>query len=64
MSQHITIHGDGVKDVAFEVDNCRGIFERAVAKGAKVIKEPWEEVDEYGSVVMATIRTVINHIKL
>lgn len=58
MGDHQNMHGDGVKDVAFEVDNCRAIFEKAVEKGAKVIKEPWEETDEYGTVVMATIRTV------
>ena len=30
--------------------------------GAKGVKEPWEEKDEHGSVVMATVQTVsYNH---
>lgn len=32
--QHVSIHSDGVKDVAFAVDSARGIYEKAVARGA------------------------------
>jgi 4-hydroxyphenylpyruvate dioxygenase len=54
------MHGDAVKDVAFTVSDCKGIFEQAVKKGAKVIKEPWTEKDDFGQVTMATIATVIH----
>ncbi|KAI8913282.1 Glyoxalase/Bleomycin resistance protein/Dihydroxybiphenyl dioxygenase [Gorgonomyces haynaldii] len=55
---HLTMHGDAVKvDVAFTVDNCRGIYERAVARGAKSIRSPWEESDSNGTVIMATVAT-------
>ncbi|KAJ3364504.1 hypothetical protein GGF32_001604 [Allomyces javanicus] len=57
MCDHLAQHGDGVKDIAFEVDDVRGIFKAAVARGARVIREPWEEKDESGVVVMATIGT-------
>ncbi|CAG8457343.1 4538_t:CDS:2 [Ambispora gerdemannii] len=57
LGDHQTTHGDGVRDVAFTVDDCRGIFKHVVSRGAKVIKEPWEESDENGVVVMATIAT-------
>jgi len=50
-------HGDGVKDVALEVDDCRAVFDSAKANGAVVVKEPWEESDQFGTVVMATIQT-------
>ncbi len=30
----------------------------AVARGAKVIREPWEESDEGGTVTFATVQTV------
>ncbi|KAJ3083351.1 hypothetical protein HK102_001115 [Quaeritorhiza haematococci] len=50
-------HGDAVKDVAFAVDDCRAIYEKAVARGAKSIREPWTETDKHGTVVMATIAT-------
>lgn len=58
MARHITLHGDGVRDVAFAVDNVEAVFEAAVARGALVIKAPWTETDEHGSVTMATIATV------
>lgn len=58
MNDHLALHGDGVKDVAFEVDDVRGIWKAAVARGAKSIREPWVEQDENGSVVMATVATV------
>ncbi|KAI9216085.1 Glyoxalase/Bleomycin resistance protein/Dihydroxybiphenyl dioxygenase [Blastocladiella britannica] len=57
MSDHLALHGDGVKDVAFAVDDVRGIFSAAVARGAKVVRAPWVESDESGEVVMATIAT-------
>ncbi|KAJ3048019.1 hypothetical protein HK097_010965, partial [Rhizophlyctis rosea] len=50
-------HGDAVKDVAFSVNNCRAIWQKAVERGAKTVREPWEETDEHGTVVMATIAT-------
>ncbi|KAG9286922.1 hypothetical protein G9A89_000051 [Geosiphon pyriformis] len=54
---HQCVHGDGVKDVAFTVDDTRGIYADTIKRGAKSIKEPWEERDENGVVVMATIAT-------
>mmetsp|Transcript_424 Transcript_424/g.568 ORF Transcript_424/g.568 Transcript_424/m.568 type:complete len:187 (-) Transcript_424:667-1227(-) len=58
LGEHIVKHGDGVKDVAMAVDDCRAVFESAKANGATVVKEPWEESDQFGKVVMATIQTV------
>lgn len=52
-------HGDGVKDIAFTVLDCRGIYKRAMERGAKSVREPWEETDENGTVVFATVQTVI-----
>jgi 4-hydroxyphenylpyruvate dioxygenase len=49
--------GDGVKDVAFEVDNCRGIYEEAVKRGGVSVREPYELEDKDGKVVLATIQT-------
>lgn len=58
MSKHLNTHGDGVKDVAFRVSSCRSMFQKAVERGARVIREPWEESDANGTVIMATIATV------
>jgi 4-hydroxyphenylpyruvate dioxygenase len=32
-----------ITDVAFTVDNVRGIYEKAVERGATSVREPWEE---------------------
>ena len=40
---HLVLHGDAVKDVAFTVDDVRGIYNKAMARGARSIREPWEE---------------------
>eukprot|EP01094_Clydonella_sp_ATCC50884_P008103 TRINITY_DN173_c0_g1_i1.p1 TRINITY_DN173_c0_g1~~TRINITY_DN173_c0_g1_i1.p1 ORF type:complete len:382 (-),score=153.85 TRINITY_DN173_c0_g1_i1:857-2002(-) len=50
-------HGDAVRDVALQVDDCRYTFSKAQERGARVLKEPWEETDENGTVVMAVIAT-------
>lgn len=57
MSAHLVTHGDGVKDIAFAVADCRKVFDAAVARGAAVVAEPHTLSDEHGSVTLATIRT-------
>ncbi|KAI7881805.1 4-hydroxyphenylpyruvate dioxygenase [Lichtheimia hyalospora FSU 10163] len=57
MVNEIARRGDGVKDVAFTVTDCRAVYEKAIAKGAKSIKAPEEITDEDGTIVMATVAT-------
>ena len=57
IGEHLKLHGDGVKDVAFAVDDVRSLFEEAVKRGAEVIRDLTEESDEFGSVVLATVKT-------
>ncbi|KAI8894116.1 Glyoxalase/Bleomycin resistance protein/Dihydroxybiphenyl dioxygenase [Globomyces pollinis-pini] len=57
MGDHLVLHGDAVKDVAFTVDDVKGIYKKAVSRGAKSIREPWTETDEFGSVTRCTIAT-------
>jgi 4-hydroxyphenylpyruvate dioxygenase len=56
-ADHMRNHGDGVKDVAFRVENCRTTFDEAVARGAKVVRKPFELQDDHGKVVLASLRT-------
>lgn len=58
MGAHLLRHGDGVRDIAFSVEDLDAIFERAKERGAKVIHEPWEESDANGTVRFATVQTV------
>lgn len=48
-------HGDGVKDVAFTVDDAVGIYEKAVSRGAKSVSKPETLKDEDGEVIVATV---------
>ncbi|XP_026327167.1 4-hydroxyphenylpyruvate dioxygenase-like [Hyposmocoma kahamanoa] len=56
-NREISLHGDFVKDVAFQVENLDYIFNYAKKQGAVVVKDLWEEKDEFGVVRMATIKT-------
>lgn len=56
-SDHLSKHGDAVKDIAFSVENCEHTFNVAKSRGAKVVKEPYRLEDENGYVVLATIQT-------
>jgi 4-hydroxyphenylpyruvate dioxygenase len=58
MHEHLERHGDAVKDVAFEVDNVDGVYEKAVAGGAEAVQPPMTTGDkEHGHVRTAVIRT-------
>eukprot|EP00163_Fabomonas_tropica_P026261 TRINITY_DN474_c0_g1_i1.p1 TRINITY_DN474_c0_g1~~TRINITY_DN474_c0_g1_i1.p1 ORF type:complete len:383 (-),score=127.33 TRINITY_DN474_c0_g1_i1:80-1228(-) len=57
LTRHQAQHGDGVKDIAFTVDNCRGIYEKAVSRGARSVSKPVELKDEFGTVIVASVRT-------
>jgi len=58
MGAHQTTHGDGVKDVAFEVDDLTSIMDAAKKRGAQVVKDIWEEEDQGGKVRFAMVKTV------
>ena len=57
MNAHISRHGDGVRDVAFTVEDCAHTFEVAVKRGAKAVREVQKLSDENGEVVIATVQT-------
>lgn len=54
---HLTAHGDAVKDVGFEVDDVESLYTAAVSKGARSVSPPKTLSDENGSVKVATIQT-------
>lgn len=55
--EHVSKHGDGVKDVAFTVDDAAGIYKKAVDRGAKSVREPTTLEDDNGKVIVASVRT-------
>jgi len=57
MGAHMVRHGDGVKDVAFTVEDLDGIMIKSKEKGVKVVRDIWEEEDEGGKIRFATVQT-------
>ncbi|QQS40949.1 MAG: 4-hydroxyphenylpyruvate dioxygenase [Acidobacteriota bacterium] len=56
-AEHIKVHGDGVRDIAFQVEDADFAFNEAVKRGAKVAIEPHDWKDENGTVRRAAIHT-------
>ena len=54
---HIDIHGDGVKDVSFTVDNSELAWETSINRGAKSALEPIEIKDDDGEAIISSIHT-------
>ncbi|XP_020927832.1 4-hydroxyphenylpyruvate dioxygenase isoform X1 [Sus scrofa] len=57
MGDHLVKHGDGVKDIAFEVEDCDYIVQKARERGAIIVREPWIEQDKFGKVKFAVLQT-------
>jgi 4-hydroxyphenylpyruvate dioxygenase len=53
----LRLHGDGVRDIALEVEDAHAAFHEAVARGAEAAIEPRELRDERGCVRHAAVRT-------
>jgi 4-hydroxyphenylpyruvate dioxygenase len=57
VAEHVHLHGDGVKDIAFAVKDVEGVFHEAVRRGAQPVLEPTLVESEGQRVCKATIRT-------
>jgi 4-hydroxyphenylpyruvate dioxygenase len=57
IAQHVGRHGDGVKVLALWVDDARKSFEETLSRGAEMAEAPKTLKDEFGEVVLASIKT-------
>jgi 4-hydroxyphenylpyruvate dioxygenase len=57
LAAHVAKHGDGVRDIAFWVDDARDAWRKAVERGAISVQEPTVRSDADGEVVVAAIAT-------
>ncbi|XP_076130208.1 4-hydroxyphenylpyruvate dioxygenase [Alosa pseudoharengus] len=57
MGEHMIKHGDGVKDIAFQVEDCDFLVKTAQERGAVIVRAPWVEQDTQGKVKYAVIQT-------
>jgi 4-hydroxyphenylpyruvate dioxygenase len=57
IAEHVRTHGDGVHDLAWMVDDARLAYAASLERGARGVREPWEETDGEGTLVLAQIGT-------
>ena len=57
LNEHLNQHGDGVRDIAFEVVDADEAHAEAIKRGAESAMEPRDVSDEHGTVRRAAIRT-------
>ncbi|HEV2687096.1 MAG TPA: 4-hydroxyphenylpyruvate dioxygenase, partial [Bryobacteraceae bacterium] len=56
-AEHVKKHGDGVRDIALEVEDADSAFAEAVRRGAEPAVEPHDVQDEHGTVRRAAVHT-------
>ena len=57
IADHVSRHGDGVRDIALWVEDSRDAYQKAVERGAVSVHEPRVLTDDGGEIVIAAIRT-------
>ena len=57
IAEHVLRHGDGIRDLAFWVEDAREAFRLAVERGAQPVDEPRVLADDHGKVIVAAIHT-------
>ncbi len=57
IAEHHKRHGDGVRDIAFEVDDATGAYNETTKRGAIGVLEPTEYKDEHGTIIKSAIKT-------
>jgi len=55
IAAHVHKHGDGVRDIAMEVDNCDVAWRETMARGAQGVRAPEELHDDGGTVRLCSI---------
>lgn len=57
IAEHIKQHGDGVRDIALEVDDAASAFEETTKRGALPVMKPTKFEDENGYIIRSSIKT-------
>ena len=57
ITAHVRMHGDGVRDLAWSVEDAAAAFASAVARGARVVEPPHEVRDDNGVMTLASVAT-------
>jgi len=57
IAEHVRLHGDGVRTLAFQVDDAAAAYQDAVGRGARPVAEPHVVEDQQGAIRLATVKT-------
>lgn len=57
VSEHVNLHGDGVKILALRVDDATSAWQETTSRGGKSYMEPTTLTDQWGEVVLSGIHT-------
>jgi len=57
IAEHVKKHGDGVKVLALWVDDATKSFHETISRGAEPASEPKKLKDEFGEVIVSSIKT-------
>jgi 4-hydroxyphenylpyruvate dioxygenase len=57
IAEHIKKHGDGVRDIALQVNDAAKAYEETTKRGAKGVMKPTELKDERGVLIKSAIQT-------
>jgi 4-hydroxyphenylpyruvate dioxygenase len=57
IAEHVRIHGDGIRDIAFLVDDVHAAHDAAIARGATALRPVQIDEDHNGRIIHAAIRT-------
>lgn len=55
VSDHVRLHGDGVKDIALWVDDAEAAFNETTRRGARAVLQPTVARDDFGEVKKSSI---------
>ena len=58
IADHCKLHGDGVKVLALWVDDATKSYEETMARGAESVEAPKTIKDEFGEVVLSSIKKI------
>jgi 4-hydroxyphenylpyruvate dioxygenase len=57
IAEHVRVHGDGIRDICFLVDDAEAAYAAALARGALPERPPAVDTDELGAIHHSAIRT-------
>lgn len=62
INEHLVIHGDAVKDIAFNVDDINQVVDQIKKRGGEILREQILYHDKHDPIKMVTVKPVFGHV--